>query len=78
VNTEETNPHLTAKIVVSYVRHQQVGPDQLSDLITSVHRAIGLLRQPDQPEEVLTPAIVVELRTAGSQTLPYGFSDGRY
>jgi hypothetical protein len=26
VNTEEINPHLTAKIVVSYVRHQRLGP----------------------------------------------------
>ena len=46
MNTEEINPHLTAKIVVSYVRHQRLGPDQLSDLITSVHRTIGQLGQP--------------------------------
>jgi len=59
VNTEEINPHLTAKIVVSYVRHQRLGPDQLSDLITSVRRAIGQLGQPPEPEEVLTPAVSV-------------------
>lgn len=59
VNTEEINPHLTAKIVVSYVRHQRLGPDQLSDLITSVHRTIGQLGQPSQPEEVRTPAVSV-------------------
>jgi predicted transcriptional regulator len=59
VNTDEINPHLTAKIVVSYVRHQRVGPDQLSDLITSVRRAIGQLGQPPEPEEVLTPAVSV-------------------
>ena len=59
MNTEETNPHLTAKIVVSYVRHQRLGPDQLSDLITSVRRAIGQLGQPPEPEEVLTPAVSV-------------------
>ena len=46
MNTEEINPHLTAKIVVSYVRRQRLGPDQLSDLITSVHRTIGQLGQP--------------------------------
>jgi predicted transcriptional regulator len=59
VNTEEVNPHLTTQIVVSYVRHHRLGPDQLSDLITSVHRAIGQLGQPPEPDEVLTPAVSV-------------------
>ena len=59
MNTEQINPHLTAKIVVSYVRHQRLGPDQLSNLITSVHRAIGQLGQPPEPDEVLTPAVTV-------------------
>jgi predicted transcriptional regulator len=59
VNTEEINPHLTAKIVVSYVRHHRLVPDQLSDLITSVHRAIGQLGLPLEPDEVLTPAVSV-------------------
>jgi predicted transcriptional regulator len=59
VNTEESNPYLTAKIVVSYVRHHRLVPDQLADLITSVHRAIGHVGQPPGPEEVLTPAVSV-------------------
>jgi predicted transcriptional regulator len=59
VNTEESNPHLTAKIVASYVRHHILMPDQLADLITSVHRAIGHVGQPPEPEEVLTPAVSV-------------------
>jgi predicted transcriptional regulator len=59
VNTEEINPHLTTQIVVSYVRHHRLRPDQLSDLITSVHRAIGQLGQPPEPDEVLTPAVSV-------------------
>jgi predicted transcriptional regulator len=59
VNTEGVDPHLTAKIVQSYVRHHRLGPDQLSDLITSVHRAIGQLGQPPEPDEVLTPAVSV-------------------
>ena len=59
MNTEEINPHLTAKIVVSYVRHHSLVPDQLADLITSVHRAIGGLGQPSAPEEVLTPAVSI-------------------
>jgi predicted transcriptional regulator len=57
VNVQEINPHLTAKIVVSYVRHHRLVPDQLADLITSVHRAIGHVGQPPEPEEVLTPAV---------------------
>jgi predicted transcriptional regulator len=59
VNTEETNPHSTAMIVSSYVRHHTLRPEQLSDLITTVHHALRLLGQPIQPEEVLTPAVSV-------------------
>ena len=59
MNTEEINPHLTAKIVVSYVRHHRLVPDQLGDLITSVQRAIGQVGQPPEPEEALTPAVSV-------------------
>jgi predicted transcriptional regulator len=59
VNTEAVNPHLTTKIVVSYVRNHRLAPDQLADLITSVHRAIGELGQPPAPEEVLTPAVSI-------------------
>jgi predicted transcriptional regulator len=59
VNTEETNPHSTAMIVSSYVRHHTLRPEQLSDLITTVHHALGQLGQPIQSEEVLTPAVSV-------------------
>jgi predicted transcriptional regulator len=59
VNTEEVNPHLTTQIVVSYVRHHRLEPDQLSDLINSVHRAIGQLGLPVEPEDVRTPAVSV-------------------
>ena len=59
MNTEEINPHLTTQIVVSYVRHHRLGPDQLSDLINSVHRAIGQLGQPPELEEIRTPAVSV-------------------
>jgi predicted transcriptional regulator len=51
--------HLTATIVRSYVRHHTVGADQVSDLIATVHRALGQLGQPTQPEEVLVPAVSV-------------------
>jgi predicted transcriptional regulator len=59
VNTEGTNPHSTAMIVSSYVRHHTLRPEQLSDLITTVHHALSHLGQPIQTEEVLTPAVSV-------------------
>src|SRR5712672_610303 len=59
VNTEETNPHSTAIIVSSYIAHHTLRPEQLSDLITTVHHALSHLGQPIQTEEVLTPAVSV-------------------
>src|SRR5712672_1607442 len=46
-------------IVSSYVRHHTLRPEQLSDLITTVHHALGQLGQPVQAEEVLVPAVSV-------------------
>jgi predicted transcriptional regulator len=46
-------------IVSSYVRHHTVRPEQLSDLITIVHHALGHLGEPVQAEEVLVPAVSV-------------------
>ena len=46
-------------IVSSYVRHHTLRPEQLSDLITTVHHALGQLGQPVPAEEVLTPAVSV-------------------
>jgi predicted transcriptional regulator len=59
LDTEKVDPHLTATIVGSYLRHHMVGAGQLSDLITTVHRALGELGQPVQLEEVRTPAVSV-------------------
>ena len=59
VNTERISPHLTAKIVRGYVQHHRLGPDQLPDLIGSVHRTLGQLGQPPEPNEVRTPAVSV-------------------
>src|SRR5215468_1429642 len=59
MNTEETNPHSTAMIVSSYVRHHTLKPEQLTDLITTVHHALSHLGQPIQTKEVLTPAVSV-------------------
>jgi predicted transcriptional regulator len=59
VNTEKNDPHLIAMIVKSYVGHHTLRPEQLSDLITSVHQALSQLGQPVQPEEVLVPAVSI-------------------
>jgi predicted transcriptional regulator len=59
MDTQKVEQHLTAKIVRSYVRHHTVGASQLSDLITTVYRALGELGQPNHPEEVRTPAVSV-------------------
>jgi len=57
MNNEVFDPHLTAKIVSSYVRHHTVGANQVSDVITSVHGALSQLKRPNQHEEVPTPAV---------------------
>jgi predicted transcriptional regulator len=59
VNTERVSPHLTAKIVQGYVRHHRLGPDQLPDLISSIHRTLTQLGQPPEPDEIRTPAVTV-------------------
>src|ERR1700730_5895715 len=59
MNTEGVDRHLTTMIVRSYVQHHTVGANQLSDLIVTVHRSLGQLGKPVQPEEVLTPAVSV-------------------
>jgi predicted transcriptional regulator len=56
VDTEKITPRLTAMIVKSYVRQHRVRPEQLSDLITSVHSALGQLSP--QPEQ--TPLATAE------------------
>jgi predicted transcriptional regulator len=59
MNDEVLDPHLTAKIVSSYVRHHTVAANQVSDLITSVHQALGQLGQPVRTQAVHTPAVSV-------------------
>jgi predicted transcriptional regulator len=59
MDPQKIDPHLTSKIVRSYVQHHTVGTGQVSELITSVHRALGQLGRPAQPEAVLTPAVSV-------------------
>jgi MucR family transcriptional regulator, transcriptional regulator of exopolysaccharide biosynthesis len=52
------DPHLTAKIVRSYVQNNAIGAAEVSDLITSVHQALAQLGIPEQPEEMV-PAVSV-------------------
>ena len=59
METKKVDQHLTVKIVGGYVRHHTMGAGQLSDLITTVHRALGQLGQPSHPEELRTPAVSV-------------------
>ena len=59
IDPQRVNRHLTTKIVRSYVQHHTVGTVQVSELITSVHGALAQLGRPNQPEEVLTPAVPV-------------------
>jgi predicted transcriptional regulator len=59
MNSNENHPLLTAEIVSKYVAHHKLNASQLSDLITTVHRAISHLNEPDKPEEIRTPAVSV-------------------
>jgi len=59
IDSQNVDPHLTTKIVGSYVRHNTVGASQVSELITSVHGALCQLGRANQHEEVPTPAVPV-------------------
>lgn len=51
--------HLVAKIIASYVSHHNLAPDQIPELITSVHRSISGLGQPAEQAALLIPAVSV-------------------
>lgn len=50
-------PQLVTKIIASYVKHHSVGPEQIPDLINSVHRIFDNLGKPAEPVTELTPAV---------------------
>ena len=52
-------PQLVTKIIASYVSHHNVAPEQIPDLISSVHRTIDNLGKPAEPQGVLVPAVPV-------------------
>src|SRR5215471_21172963 len=59
MDAQSSKPHLTAKIVGSYLRHHTVGATELPNLIASVHRALTEVGQPNPPDVPLTPAVSV-------------------
>src|SRR4051795_8443721 len=53
-----TYPRLVTKIIASYVSHHNVAPEQIHELISSVHRTFDNLARPTEaPPGALTPAV---------------------
>jgi predicted transcriptional regulator len=52
-------PRLVAKIIASYVSHHNLAPEQIPELIVSVHRTISGLGQPAETQTLPTPAVPV-------------------
>src|SRR5260370_197340 len=50
-------PQLVTKIIASYVSHHNLSPEQIPDLISSVHRTIDNLGKPVEPQAALIPAV---------------------
>ncbi len=50
-------PQLVTKIIASYVSHHNVAPEQIPELISSVHRIFDTLARPSEMPGVLTPAV---------------------
>jgi len=52
-------PQLVTKIIASYVSHHNLAPEQIPELINSVHRTIGSLGKPIEPQGALIPAVPI-------------------
>src|SRR2546423_14937449 len=52
-------PQLVTRIITSYVSHHSLSPEQIAELIASVHRTIDNLGKPVEPQAPLTPAVPV-------------------
>ena len=57
--SQGASPHLVAKIIASYVSHHSLAPEQIPELIASVHRSFVGLGQPAEAPATLTPAVSV-------------------
>ncbi|HEY1794675.1 MAG TPA: MucR family transcriptional regulator [Stellaceae bacterium] len=53
------NQALVTKIVTKYLSHHQLTPDQIPELIASVHHGLNSLGQAAAPPPVMTPAVPV-------------------
>jgi predicted transcriptional regulator len=53
------HPHLITKIIASYVSHHNVVPEQIPELINSVHKTFDNLGKPVEPQGALTPAVPI-------------------
>src|SRR6266700_2919787 len=58
--SKEVDPGLVALIVRSYVAHNTVGVDQLSGLISEVHRSLRGLGREASPQGALVPAVPIK------------------
>src|SRR5215472_11746889 len=61
MNTGKNDPHLTSKIVTSYLGHNRLAANELSALVVTVHRTISQLGQPPVQEQPHTPAVSIRL-----------------
>lgn len=52
-------PLLVTKIIASYLSHHNVAPEQIPELIHSVHRTIDGLGKPAEPQRAPMPAVPV-------------------
>jgi predicted transcriptional regulator len=52
-------PQLVTKIIASYVSHHNLAPEQIPELIASVHRTIDNLGRPAVAQGSLTPAVPI-------------------
>lgn len=59
MTTNGNNPYLTTKIVSEYVSHHKLAANEIPNLITTVHQAIGHLGQPEKEEEIRTAAVSI-------------------
>src|SRR5712692_5567921 len=58
--SKEVDPRLVAEIVRSYVAHNSVGVDQLSGLISEVHRSLRGLGREAPLQGTLVPAVPIK------------------
>lgn len=76
--TRKTNfVELTAEVVAAYVMHNAVQRGDLAELITSVHRALQGLTQPQAAPEAERPVPAVPIKKSVSHDFIISLEDGR-